>query len=558
MTHVSKDNGASLKQEGALDKGTHEGDASLPLEPVVRGGQIHTLSPVDLRPLAPIAASTEAEVQKAVERARVAQVGWARRTLDERIADLTRAAHTMLERRLEVIELMRDEVGKLEVDALMSEVIGPLDQINAWAAVVREGTAREKASLNPIAFPKKRAYIDHVPRGVVGIIAPWNYPVATLFRSVFPALLTGNAVVLKPSEHASRVESWMAERIAEVLPPDVLMTVLGGREVGVALIEAGIDACVFTGSVNAGKDVGARCAARLIPFSAELGGKDAAIVLDDCDLDRTIAGLTHWSLHNVGQACGAIEIAYVDRRIADQLVARLADAWRRLKVGPGAPGEVDVSPMCNGRQLALVMAHVDDAKKKGASLVCGGKRVTDGKAGRPVGLFYEPTLLDHCHADMDVVRDETFGPVLAIVRVDGAAEAIRQINAGRYGLTASIWTKDVARAERLAAELSVGVVTINNHALTGGMPSLPWSGTRDTGTGIANGVASLHTITRPRTVLVDANAAPELYWMPYDKNLWELGHLLSDAQRMKNLTSAWRIPLLIKARLDAVKKFFAG
>jgi acyl-CoA reductase-like NAD-dependent aldehyde dehydrogenase len=513
---------------------------------------------VDLRPLAPIAASTEAEVQKAVERARVAQVGWARRTLDERIADLTRAAHTMLERRLEVIELMRDEVGKLEVDALMSEVIGPLDQINAWAAVVREGTAREKASLNPIAFPKKRAYIDHVPRGVVGIIAPWNYPVATLFRSVFPALLTGNAVVLKPSEHASRVESWMAERIAEVLPPDVLMTVLGGREVGVALIEAGIDACVFTGSVNAGKDVGARCAARLIPFSAELGGKDAAIVLDDCDLDRTIAGLTHWSLHNVGQACGAIEIAYVDRRIADQLVARLADAWRRLKVGPGAPGEVDVSPMCNGRQLALVMAHVDDAKKKGASLVCGGKRVTDGKAGRAVGLFYEPTLLDHCHAEMDVVRDETFGPVLAIVRVDGAAEAIRQINAGRYGLTASIWTKDVARAERLAAELSVGVVTINNHALTGGMPSLPWSGTRDTGTGIANGVASLHTITRPRTVLVDANAAPELYWMPYDKNLWELGHLLSDAQRMKNLTSAWRIPLLIKARLDAVKKFFAG
>jgi len=454
---------------------------ALPLEPVVRGGEIHTLCPVDLRPLPTIPTTSAEDVTKAVARARVAQVGWGRRSLDERVADVTRACNAILERRHEVLALMRDEVGKLEVDALMSEVIGPLDQVNAWAAVVREGTKRQKASLNPIAFPKKRAYIDHVARGVVGIIAPWNYPVATLFRSVFPALLTGNAVVLKPSEHATRVESWMAERLREVLPPDVLSTVIGGRDVGVALIEAGIDACVFTGSVNAGKDVGARCAERLIPFSAELGGKDAALVLDDCDLDRTLAGLTHWSLHNVGQSCGAIEIAYVDRRIADQVVSRLADAWRRLKVGPGAPGDVDISPMCNGGQLALVEAHVEDAKKRGATVVCGGRRLDQGKG--PVGLFYEPTLLDHCTSEMDVVKDETFGPVLAIVRVDGAAEAIRHINAGRYGLTASIWSKDVARAERLAGELSVGVVTINNHALTGGMANLPWSGTRDTGTG---------------------------------------------------------------------------
>lgn len=549
MSQLSKDNGASARSPG-------EAIAARALEPVVRGGQIHTLSPVDLEPLAPLPVASEDDVKKAVERARLAQVGWSRRPLESRVKDLTRAAHTILERRHEVLALMRDEVGKLEVDALMSEVIGPLDQVHGWAAVVREGMRREKASLNPIAFPRKRAYIDHVPRGVVGIIAPWNYPVATLFRSVFPALLTGNAVVLKPSEHASRVETWMVARLAEVLPPDLLTAVLGGRETGVALIEAGIDACIFTGSVSAGKDVGARCAARLIPFSAELGGKDAALVLDDCDLDRTVAGLTHWALHNVGQACGAIEVAYVDRRVADSVVSRLADAWRRLQVGPGAPGHVDVSPMCNGRQLALVMDHVADATKRGATLVTGGKRLL-GKDGAPVGLFYEPTLLDLCTADMDVVRDETFGPVLAIVRVDGAAEAIRQINAGRYGLTASIWSRDVARAERLAADLSVGVVTINNHALTGGMPSLPWSGTRETGTGIANGVASLHTLTRPRTVLIDSNDAPELYWMPYDEKLWELGHLLADVQRMKGLTSAWRIPLLIRSRLETIQRFFA-
>ncbi|GAB4195626.1 MAG: succinic semialdehyde dehydrogenase [Sandaracinaceae bacterium] len=545
MTEPSKDNGASTM-------------VSLPLDPVVQGGQIRNVCPVDLAPLAPLAVTSNEDVGKAVERARVAQLGWGRRSLDERIATLTKAAHAILERRHEVLELMKNEVGKLEVDALMSEVLGPLDQVNAWGAVIRGATKREKVSLNPINFPKKKAYIDHVPRGVVGIIAPWNYPVATLFRSVFPALLTGNAVVLKPSEHATRVESWVAERLIEVLPPDVLAVVVGGRETGIALIEAGIDACVFTGSVDAGKDVGRRCAERLIPFSAELGGKDAAIVLHDCDLDRTVAGLTHWALHNVGQACGAIEVAYVDRRIADQLVARLADAWKRLKVGPGAPGDVDLSPMCNGRQLALVEAHVEDAKKKGAKVVCGGKRLGAGTAKGPVGLFYEPTLLDHCTSAMDVVKDETFGPVLAVVRVDGAAEAIRLANGSRYGLTASIWSRDLARAERLASELSVGVVTINNHAVTGAMPALPWSGTRDTGTGVANGAISLHTFTRPRTVLTDSNAAPELYWMPYDRNLWELGNLLSDAQRMKNLGAAWRIPLLIKARVDLVKKFFAG
>lgn len=530
--------------------------SELSLEPVVRDRAIHTLRPVDLQPLPLIATTPPAHVRLAVDKARVAQVGWARRSLDERVTDLKRAAEAMLERRHEVIELMRDEVGKLEVDALMSEVIGPLDQLTAWAGVVRRGMKRKHASLNKIAFPKKRAWVDHVPRGVIGIIAPWNYPVATLFRSVYPALLTGNAVVFKPSEHATRVESWVAERLAEVLPPDLLQVVVGDKEVGAALIDSGIDACVFTGSVAAGKDVGARCAARLIPFSAELGGKDAAIVLEDCELDRTIAGLTHWALHNVGQSCGALEIVYADQRIADQLVERLADAWRRLRARPGAPGEVDVSPMCNGRQLALVEEHVADARAKGATIVTGGSRVR-GEGGSPIGLFYEPTLIDHCTSEMKVVRDETFGPVLAVVRVDGAADAIRRIHAGRYGLTTSIWTRDVPRAERLASEISTGVVTINNHSLTGGMPQLPWSGTRETGTGVANGADSLALFTRPRTVLIDDNSTPEAYWMPYDEKLWELGHLLSDVQRMKNLTSAWKVPLLLQGRIATIRRFFS-
>jgi len=516
----------------------------------VQGEKLEAFSPLDLHALPPLPVTAPADVKVAIARSRVAQAAWGRMDYEDRVKVLTKAAKAVLARRGEILELMKHDMGKLEASALF-EVFGTLDQVSAWAGIIRGEVKRKKVRLNPLAFPKKKAYIDRIPRGVVGVIAPWNYPVATFYRTLVPALLCGNGVVIKPSEYATRSQRWFAEIMSEQLPAGLVGVVVGDKSTGIALIEGGIDACIFTGSVAAGHDVGRRCGERFIPCSLEMGGKDGAIVLDDCELERTLAGLTHWSLDNVGQACGAIEVAYVDRRIADVLVERLGAAWRRLKVGPGAPGESDLSPMANARQLALVESHVADATKKGATLVCGGKR------GPSSGLFYEPTLLDHCTAEMDVVREETFGPVLAIVRVDGAAEATRQINASRYGLTASIWTRDVARAERIAEQLEVGVVTINNHSVTGAMANLPWSGHRDTGPGVANSSLALSTFLRPKTVLIDGNESPELYWMPFDKTLWELGNLLSDAQIFR-LGRAYKIPFLIKRRIDTIKAFFGS
>jgi acyl-CoA reductase-like NAD-dependent aldehyde dehydrogenase len=276
-----------------------------------------------------------------------------------------------------------------------------------------------------------------------------------------------------------------------------------------------------------------------------MGGKDPAIVLADCDMDRTVAGVTHWALSNAGQACGAIEIAYVDKRIADAFVERLRRAWTKLRVG----GEgADVAPLANQRQLDVVIAQVEDARAKGATILCGGRAVGPG-------LGYEPTIVDHCAEGMAVVDDETFGPVLAVVRIDGAADAIRLANRSRYGLGASIWTTDIARAERLAERLDVGVVTINNHAFSGAIPALPWSGTRETGFGIANGPESLATFVRPRAVITDTADAPESFWMPYDKSLVELGHILAEAQIMK-LGRAWKLPLLMRRRVETVRRFF--
>jgi acyl-CoA reductase-like NAD-dependent aldehyde dehydrogenase len=515
--------------------------------PVVRDGEIHGVCPLDLTPLPPVRVSTEAEVREAVEASRRAARIWRSQPLDDRVAALERAAKTMLERRTELLQLVKREAGKLDVDALFTEALGPLDAVGGWARVVRQRLDR-KVRLNPLSFPKKRARVKLVPRGVVGVIAPWNYPVAGLYRSLIPALMTGNGVVLKPSEHTPKSSQWFADRLAEALPEGLVQVVHGDGAVGEALLSSGIDACVFTGSCATGAKVRVRCAELGIPSSIEMGGNDPAIVLADCDLDRTVAGLTHWALHNAGQACGAIELAYVDERIADRLVSRLADAWRRIRVGEGDFAEVEVSPLSNRRQLEVVKAHVQDALDKGAELVVGGR-----EAG--TGLFYEPTLLDRCTDAMDVVKDETFGPVLAIVRVDGAAEAIRRTNRSRYGLGASIWTTDLARAERLADRLDVGVVDVNNHAMTGAIPDLPWSGVRDTGFGVANSEWSLTTFCRPKSVLVDENAQPEPFWMPFDPNAFELGDILSDAQ-IGRVGRAWKLPLLLRKRMKRITSFF--
>ena len=498
-------------------------------------------------PLRGAGSTTQLEdARRAVARARAAQQRWKLEPLGTRVEGLTRAAKSMLRRRSEVIALAAEEMGKVEAEGIFNEALGPLDTVKGWAGVVGTATARRYVRLNPVSFPRKQAYVDYVPRGVVGVIAPWNYPVAGLYRSTLPALLTGNAIVVKPSEYTPRTSAWLVESLAAELPDGLAQVLPGDGRAGVALIGAGIDACVFTGSPETGRKVRVQCADHGIPASIEMGGKDAAIVLGDCDLQRTVAGITHWALSNAGQACGAIEVAYVDERIADVFVAAMRSAWTRLRVGEG---RADVAPLANRRQFDVVVAHVEDARARGAVVVCGG--APTGK-----GFGYAPTLLDRCNERMKVVRDETFGPVLAIVRVPGAAEAIRAVNASRYGLGASIWTRDISRAERLAERLEVGVVNVNNHAFSGAIPSLPWSGTRETGFGVANGPEALSTFVRPRTTLVDRSGSMELFWMPYDDALLELGDILADAQ-LTRLDRLWRLPLLMRRRIQKVRAFFS-
>lgn len=504
-----------------------------------------TNSPRSGQALDQVQATAVSEITERVRRARQAQESWAELTQEERLRLLKKAARRLLNNRSEAIEIVMAEVGKAAADALFTEGLGPWDTLQAWAKVV-EKAPLGAVGLNPLAFPKKKAKIRLVPRGVVGVIAPWNFPIAGLYRSVFPALLLGNAVVVKPSELSPRSSAWFVETLARELPAGIIQCVQGGAEVGAALIEADVDACVFTGSSAVGHQVEKRCQERGIFVSAEMGGKDAAIVLADADLPRTVAGLTQWALQNAGQACGAVEIVYAEERIAEELTDRLADAFQRLGASQPLSQSQSLSPVIHERQLRKIEAQIQDALDRGASLRAGGPAE---------GLWLPPTLLSSCTEEMQVVQEETFGPVLAIVTVDGPADAIRRIHRSRYGLTTSIWSRDLTRAERLAEQLQVGVVTVNNHAFTGAIAALPWSGRRDSGSGIANSAWSLLTFARPQAVVVDHSSDAEPFWLPYDEDLVQLGNLLADAQVGK-LTQAYRIPFLLRRRLAQVRAFF--
>jgi acyl-CoA reductase-like NAD-dependent aldehyde dehydrogenase len=461
-------------------------------------------SPVDGEVLDQVEATAADEVAALVDAAHDAQRGWAELTLDARLDVVAKLRRRILSRAEEIATLVHREVGKPIEEAALAEVLPNADLVDYWCQSIEELLEGQNVELDPLSYPSKRGRIHHDPRGVVALITPWNYPVAIPLRTLVPALLAGNAVVFKPSEVAPRSGQLVASLFEGLLPKDVLTVIQGGADVGKALVAADVDLVVFTGSVPTGRAIAVACAERLIPCSLELGGKDAAIVLADCNLERAAQGIVWGAFTNGGQNCAAIERVYVEKGIADKFIERVVAITKTLRPG------IDTAMMTTQLQKDKACAHLSEAVEAGAEVLTGGEPDDDGHA-------FEPTVVKVDDDDQPFMKDETFGPLLPIVVVDDIDAAVEKANASRYALTTSVWTKRVTWAhQELSRKLRSGVVTVNNHAFTGALPAAPWTGIGDTGSGITNSPHALHSLTRVRFVLEDSSSATrELWWYPY-------------------------------------------
>lgn len=455
-----------------------------------------------------------------VARARAAQPAWARTTAHDRAALIAGVKKRLLARAEEIAALLRQECGKPIEEAALAEVLPNADLVDYWTASIEELLEDTPVDLDPLAYPGKSGRVRRDPRGVVALITPWNYPVAIPLRTLIPALLSGNAVVFKPSEITPRAGALVASLFDGLLPEGVLQLAQGGADVGAALIEAGVDLVVFTGSVATGKKIAVACAERLIPTSLELGGKDAAIVLADCNLERAARGVIWGAFTNAGQNCASIERVYVERAVADRFVERVVALTRELRPG------VDTAVMTTARQHAVARRHLDEAVAAGAEVLAGGARGAEEGS-----LAFPPTVVKLEGGDTPLLTEETFGPILPIVVVESADEAVERANASRFALTTSIWTKRYAEAQEMARRLRSGVVTINNHGFTAAIAAAPWTGTGDSGHGVTNGPHALAELTRPRFVLEDRNGAKqELWWYPYTPALRAVAFAMARAR----------------------------
>jgi succinate-semialdehyde dehydrogenase/glutarate-semialdehyde dehydrogenase len=358
----------------------------------------------------------------------------------------------------------------------------------------------------------KRLRLVHQPLGVVGIITPWNFPFVLAANPTAQALMAGNAVVLKPSEvtpHAGRLVEELFR--AAGVPEGLVTCVTGDGSTGAALLEAGVDRICFTGSVRTGRKVAEVCGRNLVPCTLELGGKDPMVVCADADLERAANGAVYGAFANAGQVCVSTERVYVVDAIADDFVRLVVEKTGALRQGPA--GESDVGPLIWPQQLEVVERHVEDARRRGARVLTGGRR----NPAYP-GLYYEPTVLADVDHEMLIMREESFGPLLPIMRVRDEDEALRLANDTRYGLNANVWTRDKRRGVELARRVRSGSAVVNDCMITYGIPESPFGGVGDSGIGRVNGEIGLKSYCRVQSIVVDRfGSKAEPIWFPYDE-----------------------------------------
>jgi succinate-semialdehyde dehydrogenase/glutarate-semialdehyde dehydrogenase len=458
------------------------------------GETLRTVAPYTGAVLAELPQCAPADVSAAFERARIAQRAWAARPIRERTKIFLAMHDLVLERQDEIMDLIQAENGKSRRDAFLE--VGDIANTARYYARTARGLlrTRRRKGLFPVLTSTHEL---RQPKGVVSIISPWNYPLALSAGDTIPALIAGNAVVQKPDNQTALTALWALGIAREAgVPDDLWQMVLGrGSTIGSVLMDEA-DYVMFTGSTPSGRRIAEQAGARLIGCSLELGGKNAMLVLDDADLDRTVEGAVRACFSSSGQLCISIERMYVQDGIYDSFVPRFVEAVGAMRLGSGYDMGYDMGSLTSPDQLATVTAHVEDAAAKGATILAGGKARPD------LGpLFFEPTVLTGVTDAATCFGTETFGPLVSIYRFTDVDDAISRANDTAYGLNASVWTKSGRRGHGLAARLHSGTVNINEgYGAAWGSIDSPMGGMGDSGLGRRHGSEGLLKYTEAQTV----------------------------------------------------------
>ncbi len=420
----------------------------------------------------------------------------------------------ILDHKQELLELVQREAGKSWGDASI-EALATVESINYYVGNAERFLRDDRPRAAGIANVLKRLRVVHHPYPLVGVITPWNYPLAMPALDVPAALMAGCAVLSKPSEFTPLAWTRAVEGWREIGAPNVLATVQGSGDIGRAVVDQ-VDMVQFTGSTKTGRRIAVRAGERLIPAGLELGGKDAMIVLQGADLERAANGAVWGGFFNAGQSCTAVERVYVESAIYDQFVDLLRDKVSQLRAGMDAPGgyQADFGALANDEQMSIVRRHIEQAVAGGATILVGGRRT-----GR--GLVHEPTLLVDVDQSMACVREESFGPILPVLRVEDADEAVRLANDSEYGLSASVWTTDKDRAVAVAERLEAGAVNINSVMMNVFQFPIPQAGWKTSGIGSRSGGRhGVLKFTRPQSIVSDVyEAKTEIFWYPHSLRL---------------------------------------
>ena len=454
---------------------------------------IKSIAPATGEVIGEVPVHTAAEVEAAVARARTAAAAWSALSFAEREQELVRWRRALADAADELADLIHRENGNPRLDA-MTEVFTALSHLDHAAHRAAKALRPEKVSTGLLA--NFRATISYHPLGVVGVIGPWNYPIFTPMGSIAYALAAGNAVVFKPSELTPLIGVKIVELAARALSiPDVLQVVTGAGATGAALCKSGVDKLAFTGSTATGKKVMAACAETLTPVLMELGGKDPMIVTDDADLDAAADAAVFGALTNAGQACVSIERVYVAEAIYDRFVDKVVGEVGKLKVG-GDDGHLGA--MTSPQQVAIVKDHLEDAVKRGAKVLTGGPDAI-------VGNFIQPTVLVDVDDEMKVIKEETFGPVIPIIKVASTEEALRRANDTSFGLGSAVFGK---RGRELADRIRAGMTAVNSVMSFSAITSLPFGGIGDSGFGRIHGDQGIREFARTKATAEQVVSLP--------------------------------------------------